>query len=381
MYTSIETVLEKIQNRETPQYKDCMLLSRMRETEQHPVHHQEGNVYIHSALAYENMLQYSRNETPEDQLTLNLAALYHDVGKIERSKLHPDGRITNHGHDRRGAEIWLRYAHTGKNLKLLGQKRIWQVHALIQNHMWYHLGDRITLHESLRNSIRINPLWLQKLWEADTEGRTCQDKEKLRYMRELSWERIKELGVHTSNPVEVLLKRKELLHTLNPHSKQQFLYNLLTYENVEKAAYKVMHREEPKGTVVWMWGVNGSGKSTVAAQWSKDLGYEILASSTGGTVTQQKKQIGMNRARIRKMFSSETSFIVDAKHLTETSRRRLVALCELYNYRSWNVSVHSDTETIYERLKHGREKTGLEFERAEEVEAFEASSITHVNSF
>lgn len=60
--------------------------------------HAEGDVTIHTRLAIESC--------PDDcDPDLRWVALLHDIGKPATTQQDKDGRITAHGHDKRGAEI------------------------------------------------------------------------------------------------------------------------------------------------------------------------------------------------------------------------------------------------------------------------------------
>lgn len=71
--------------------------------EQDPEWHPEGDVYEHSKQAMDAAVSLNY-ETDEDKLTMVLAALCHDVGKVVATQ-HVDGRIRSLGHDVKGVPL------------------------------------------------------------------------------------------------------------------------------------------------------------------------------------------------------------------------------------------------------------------------------------
>ena len=95
------------------------ILERTRGVEQHPIHHPEGCVLTHSLQVFEIAIRESHDTD------LVLAALLHDVGKIEKS----------HGHEKIAIE-WLS--------ELVSPKTLW----LIEHHMrvWAYLKGEMKRH-------------------------------------------------------------------------------------------------------------------------------------------------------------------------------------------------------------------------------------------
>jgi tRNA nucleotidyltransferase (CCA-adding enzyme) len=73
---------------------------------QDPVWHPEGSVYNHVKLVFEDV----QAMYPEDT-DLLLAALFHDLGKIDTTETKPDGRITAYGHEHYAHRYIDRYIH------------------------------------------------------------------------------------------------------------------------------------------------------------------------------------------------------------------------------------------------------------------------------
>lgn len=81
-------------------------LANVRGVAQDPIWHPEGAVDIHLGLAADAAAAAASEARLDegDRTVAVLAALLHDVGKAEHRQEHPDGSITNHGHDEGGVE-------------------------------------------------------------------------------------------------------------------------------------------------------------------------------------------------------------------------------------------------------------------------------------
>ena len=64
----------------------------LKESQQSPLWHPEGSVYVHTKIVVERLL-------PTNDINLVIAAIYHDSGKPSTSKINKHGNICNHGHE------------------------------------------------------------------------------------------------------------------------------------------------------------------------------------------------------------------------------------------------------------------------------------------
>lgn len=71
---------------------------------QDPRWHPEGDVLVHSGLAADAAARLADDAglTGDDRSVVVLGALVHDLGKVTHTLIHPDGRITSHGHAEAG---------------------------------------------------------------------------------------------------------------------------------------------------------------------------------------------------------------------------------------------------------------------------------------
>lgn len=78
------------------------MLKKLKETEQSPVHHPEGNVWNHTLLVVDEAAK--RKLESGDPRAFMWAALLHDIGKPATTRVRK-GRITAYDHDKVGAEL------------------------------------------------------------------------------------------------------------------------------------------------------------------------------------------------------------------------------------------------------------------------------------
>lgn len=103
-------------------------LTRLEAVEQSPVHHPEGNVWIHTMMVTDNAA--ARKDQSVDPHTLMWAALLHDIGKAVTTRVR-NGRITAYDHDQEGERMAVEF------LEECGQEELFvkKVAALVRWHM------------------------------------------------------------------------------------------------------------------------------------------------------------------------------------------------------------------------------------------------------
>jgi predicted kinase len=139
------------------------------------IHHAEGDVAVHTRMACEALatLPEWRARPEDERIRLFAAVLLHDAAKPDCTQTDADGRITAHGHSRRGDLIARRV------LWELGAPIAWREHvaALVRHHQipFWALErddlDRIVF----RSSLLASNDDLAVLATADILGRICGD--------------------------------------------------------------------------------------------------------------------------------------------------------------------------------------------------------------
>lgn len=78
------------------------MLNNLKNTNQSPKHHPEGNVWNHTMLVIDEAAKI-KNESHNKKVFM-WAALLHDIGKPDTTKIRK-GKITSYDHDKVGAEL------------------------------------------------------------------------------------------------------------------------------------------------------------------------------------------------------------------------------------------------------------------------------------
>ncbi|MEV6522958.1 AAA family ATPase [Longispora sp. NPDC051575] len=148
---------------------------RMAGVPQDPVHHAEGDVAVHTRMACEALaaLPAWRALPAADRVRLFAAVLLHDVAKPDCTRVDEGGRITAHGHSRRGELFARRVLWEGGAPREFRE----QVAALIRHHQIpFWALERPDLEKiAFRVSLLANNSDLVLLATADILGRTCAD--------------------------------------------------------------------------------------------------------------------------------------------------------------------------------------------------------------
>ena len=79
-----------------------IMLSKLIEIDQSPVHHPEGNVWNHTMLVVDNAAL--KKEQSLDKRVFMWSALLHDIGKATTTKVK-NGKITSYDHDKSGENL------------------------------------------------------------------------------------------------------------------------------------------------------------------------------------------------------------------------------------------------------------------------------------
>lgn len=190
----------------------------MQETPQEPDWHPEGDVWVHTLMVVDEAAKIVKSqELPEkDKLGIMLAALLHDVGKPETTKLSKDNEITSIGHEVKGekkAREFLRKINTPKDLEE-------KVVKLVMNHMMpgslYRSeqdGRKVTDSAIRRLAKRIHPATIRELVmvsNADSFGRSLELDRTKYAPGEWLLENAKRIGID-NDVSEPLLRGKDLI--------------------------------------------------------------------------------------------------------------------------------------------------------------------------
>ncbi len=307
----------------------------MQDCPQDPIHHAEGDVWIHVNLVCEALLQLPEwQELPEAQREIvYTAALLHDVSKPACTRSE-GGRITARGHSQQGAIAARRILwECGADIEAREQ-----VCALVRYHQipFYLIERADSQRMALRISQQTRCAHLTMLAKADALGRICQDQQGLLLKISLFEELCREQGC--------------LDHAWQfPSPLSRFEY----FRREGRNPNYLVH-ETPAFEVILMAGLPGSGKDTWLARYAPELPVisldqireEIGAPPTGnqGEVVQAAKE----RARV--YLRAGKSFAWNATNLTRDIRAPLVDLFTDYNARVKIVHIEAPANSLFTRV-------------------------------
>lgn len=326
-------------------------IAPMAECMQDPEYHAEGDVWTHTRMVCDRLV-----ELPEWKLldatsreVLFAAALLHDVAKPETAR-EEDGHIGHPNHSLRGAVTARRLLwELGVPFALREQ-----VAGLIRFHQSpFFLVDRS---DALRMAVRLS--WITRcdhlalLARADGLGRICADGQRIQDNISLFEEYCWEQGCLT-RPWPFT----------SDHSRYQFFR--IESRDPAYAAY-----DDTRGEAILMAGLPGAGKS----RWVRE-NLDVPEISLDDIRAELKLRPGENsgelfnraKERAREYLRAGVTFVWNATNLSRDLRGRVLDLFALYNPRIRIVYVESSSgrlrrqnrerdhavpETVLERMLH-----------------------------
>jgi predicted kinase len=307
----------------------------MRDVPQSPVHHAEGDVWIHTRMVMEELLKlpgYQALSEPKRSL-LFMATLAHDISKPECTTTDDTGNIVSPRHAVKGRILWRANAYQGLPAGVPFAVRE-EIGHLIRYHglpLWFmEKSDLQSL--VVKASQLCDMQQLALLAEADVRGRICTDQEDLLYRVELFREYCKEQGVWDN-----------AWQFKNGHAR--FLY----FQHPENGLYYEPF-DDYRGTVILMSGLPGSGKDTWIARnhpdWPvislDDLRIELDIAPTD----KQGLIINTAKERAKEYMRKGENFIWNATNIIPAIRSQLIGLFQEYRARTRIVHI----EVPYKRM-------------------------------
>jgi putative nucleotidyltransferase with HDIG domain len=304
---------------------------------QDPVHHAEGNVWIHTRMVLEALCALAEfRALPEPaRWIVYLACLLHDVAKPVTTRVQEDGRITAKGHSRRG--------------EVMARKILWelgvpfdvreQVCALIRFHQipFFLIDSPNAQRASAEISLSTRCDWLALVAEADIRGRVAASMSRVLESIELFREHCREEGCLRS------ARRFPSTHTR------------FTYFSSENRHPDVEAFDDTRTEAVVMSGLPGAGKDTLVreryAGWpvvSLDALREELGIDHNGN---QGVLIQEARERAKQHLRKGQSFVWNATNLQRQFRAPLLSLLTDYHARVRIVYVEVPAATLYAQNK------------------------------
>lgn len=316
-------------------------IAAMRGVVQDPIHHAEGDVWIHTRMVCDALVALPQWRALDDEARTRLfvAALLHDVGKPHTTVVEPDGRVRSPGHSPKGAMLARRI------LWSLGwpASRREAITALVRFHQVpYHLMER---KDAKRIAVRLSQSAcareLALLCEADVRGRTsgqlAAQLDNIALFREFC----EELGC-LDGPYRFA----------SDHTRAMYFHH--TGRDPDWAAF-----DDTRVRVTLMSGLPGAGKSTWAARHAGGepvIALDRIRDELGVEPDDvQGPVVAQARERARVLLRAAQPFVWDATNLSRTMRTNLVSL--FYDYGARVRIVHVEAPEPELRVRNrGRAK-------------------------
>ncbi|MES2706740.1 MAG: AAA family ATPase [Verrucomicrobiota bacterium] len=383
------------------------LLRELAATEQDPVWHGEGNVGLHTAMVLEEIRRAFRRSEPasglepdldldwETRLTLQLAAIFHDIGKPLTTRRREIGGVER--------VISPRHAEAGRNylclrLAVLGLPREVEQKVLALT-AFHHHPRRLVADDAPPARWRLlarqcPPELLFALENADLRGRFCPDLEGQLEIMELFRMRCRELGIW-ENPDPWAGWREEIDAAFpeRPPAFRRHAFEAAVrdaesgvIQSVEEGIARAWQLKNPAPELLLLWGPSGSGKS----EWIRRHGGEATVVSLDGLreelagkrddQTMNGQVLQAARDRLKRHLRHGERVIFDATNLRRELRGPLLALGVDYGARTGIVALRTpfaELETRNRKREHPVPRAVLERQcsRLEWPEADEAHHL------
>ncbi|NUT37703.1 MAG: AAA family ATPase [Hamadaea sp.] len=310
-------------------------LRRLEGVEQDPVHHAEGDVAVHTRMAAEVLAALPAWQAlPRHRRVRLFAAVnLHDAAKPDCTRRQDDGRVTAHGHSRRG--------------ELLARRILWEhdapiavrehVAALVRHHQIpFWALERPDLEQIvLRTSLICRNDDLAMLATADILGRVCADADKVIENIAMFTEYCADLGV-LGAPWPFA----------NDHAR--YSYFATPGRDPRWAAY-----DDTTFTVTVMSGLPGSGKDTwigVHHDGQPVIGLDALRAELRVAPDEpQGRVVAAARERARELLRTRTPFVWNATDVSRQVRAQPIALAAAYGARVEVVSLEAPPDVLFAR--------------------------------
>jgi putative nucleotidyltransferase with HDIG domain len=306
----------------------------MRDCPQDPVYHAEGDVWTHTRMVCEALIENRRwrlLDSVEREIVF-AASLLHDVGKPATTR-EENGRITSRGHSKRG--------------EIIARELLWRMGAPFQ--LREHVANLVRYHQlpfflidshnarrklfAAGQTARLDLLAL--VAEADARGRICDDQRKMLDNTALFAQYSVEQGCQKA-PREF------------PSDHSRFLYFRKEDRDPDYPAY-----DDTICEVIVMSGLPGAGKDhwirTNAPDWPVISLDELRGEMEISPAENQGPVVARAREQAREYLRRKRSFIWNATNVSRQLREHCISLCAAYNARVRIVYVETGPAALAEQ--------------------------------
>jgi len=314
----------------------------MKSTIQDKIYHQEGNVYNHTKMVVNELINLPdfQNLTIQEKHILVITAIFHDVEKRSTTVIEDDGRITSKGHGIKGGKTtnYILY----KDFDVPFEFR-YQIVQLIKYHskaLWWETA-KDSNHYVIRLSLLLNNKHLVLLSTSDVLGRIAGD---------------------TSRQLETIEFYKELCIENDCYDKQkQFKSNQSRIYYIKNGGYpEIDIFDDTKSKVKILCGIAGSGKDTFLRGLS-DFEVISLDDIRKEMKVKQKDKKGAGRviqaakSKAKEYLRNGIDFVWNATNLTRNNREQLLNIFSPYNPYVEIIYIEKDYKTLIKQNKEREE--------------------------
>ncbi len=304
---------------------------RMRGVPQDPVHHAEGDVWIHTRMVLEALVELPAwQELPERARQIVFAAaLLHDVAKPWTTRSEPDGSVTARGHSAAGTVasrelLW--------DLDVAPAARE-QVCALVARHQlpFFAVESPSGERQAVLASCAAPNRWLALVNEADGLGRRCGDPGRLADNVALFRCLCEELGC-----------LDEAYAFANPTARFRFARSRGTRHDVPPEHFRTQ--------AIVMCGLPGAGKDHWIANHCPSMPMVSLDRIRQRMKVDPRDKQGpvaaAGREEARVHLRAQRPFVWNATNVTKQHRDRIIDLCVDYGARVTLVHVEAPRDQL-----------------------------------
>ena len=329
------------------------IFDRMARTEQNPLYHGEGNVFIHTQQVCGALLRLPdyQSASDEDRCVLFLAALLHDIGKVTCTRLQ-DGVLTSPHHASAGSRMAREFlwAEMGMSGSREAQALRESVCFLIKNHSFPPFAIRepnperrllkIAANGELASGCTIRNLCMLEV--ADIQGRISPDADE-------SLERVE----YCSMLAEELGCREGSYPFADAHSRRAYFREQTDWPGQELF-------KDTWGEVILLSGLPGTGKDT----WTQAncphlpmISLDDIRRRMGISPTEtQGKVVVAAHEQAREYLRRKQPFVWNATNVTADMRSKQITLFEQYGAAvrtvfletEWEEGLRRNSERVHE---------------------------------
>lgn len=319
----------------------------MREIQQDPKYHAEGNVYIHTRMVCEALVSNRVfHQLPAGRKTeIFLAALLHDLGKVKTTRKEDGAWVSPH-HSVTGSQmvrefLWKKGGLCGTAETIRFRETVC---ALIRNHMRpLHLMNQDQPEREARRIASAGKLisdfsWelLLMLSEADMKGRIAADRQEGMMQIQLSAMTAAESGC---------------LNGPYAFRNENTAYAYLNGKNVQPDQDLY---DDTWGEVILLSGLPGTGKD----YWIHHQGPDLPAVSLDkirnelqvSPAEEQGVVVQTAQERVKELLRKKQPLILNATNLTKDTRQKWIRLFE--NYKASCRIVYLETERTQQQERN-----------------------------